>query len=155
MDSLVYQASTPPSDNTRLSLSLRPVLRDSMILTGVSSVAVYQYNRSLVMIDVSPDSNLARDPHVNYNFLSPIKALQELLYIDVGFSCVASGTNPHDIYIRLLCFVGDFTLAPYVFNSPYKVFSGDNILPNETENNRAWEACKFISLRLSIHTCSD
>jgi hypothetical protein len=88
-DSLVYSASNPPADNTRLSIFTQYSQK-----SGFTSRAVYQFNRSLVMVDVRPGNNLAKDPHVNYDFLSTVNELQELTFVDIGFACIIDQKVP-------------------------------------------------------------
>ena len=166
IESLIYQASTPPADDTRPSVFTQAAFNWSEnISVPLYSVAVYQYNKSLVMIQISPDRNIVRDPHVNYNSLSSITISQDLAYTEVGFACITdqlplyNRTKPSNMYLR--CFVGD--KSDFQFdgvNTFYRAFSGvyspREYPSTELNRNNTWEYyCKFISLRLFIHTCSD
>ena len=166
IESLVYQASTPPADDSRLSVFTRPALNFSEYSLPPDSVAVYQHNKSLVMIQVSPDMNVVRDPHVNYNSLSSITISQDLAYTDVGFACIVDQENPSDsTHMFLRCFVGDESFRRFgEVHIMCRAFSGiylptmvlDLDPDSEINRNSTWENyCKFISLRLFMHTCSD
>lgn len=101
---MIYPASNPPANNTRLSIFTQDGPR-----VPFSSTAVYQYNRSLVMVDVNPVDNIARDPHVNYNLLSTVNKHLEPNYFNIGFACIRDKYVPgNSLQVFLLCYTGDY-----------------------------------------------
>lgn len=54
------------------------------MLTG----AIYQFNRFLIMLDLSPYFNNPRAPLINENLLSRFAGTDQIEMTDIGFACI-------------------------------------------------------------------
>ncbi|KAL9629540.1 MAG: hypothetical protein Q9164_006836 [Protoblastenia rupestris] len=135
--SLVWPASLPPSENTKLSLStsyaepmrllpqyppttppnLTMPLGKIIYTFGFYSVVTYQSNRSLITIDLHPSANDVLGPRTNQNELSKYYTssgeIFEPAYTDIGFACDYRNT-PGEIYKTpiTICYTGDMDSGP-------------------------------------------
>ena len=111
-DSPILPAALPPLNQTKLSSSSRilpsmNVSGSTVVPTpgtikfpGLSSVVLYQaINRSMVMVDITPDDNFVPDSHTNPNLLDRLgsentweSSMDE--YIGEGFACTYNALNP-------------------------------------------------------------
>lgn len=80
----------------------------------LSSVAIYQSNRSLFMVNLSPIANLPQDPHVNSDIFSRFDGTGGLLrFTDVGFACDHNNPLPTNLSSFVTqCYLGDWGIPP-------------------------------------------
>ena len=103
--------------NPATATSLSPVQQLVQQLDQVavlSSVAFYQNNRSIIMVNLSPIANIQQDPHVNQNLFSRFNGTENLLrYTDVGFSCYHDYPIPGSASSFVTrCYLADWGIPP-------------------------------------------
>ena len=72
-------------------------LPGTMTFPGLSSVVLYQaINRSMVMVDISPDDNFTPNLHTNPNLLNLFDSWESSSdeYVGEGFACTYNALNP-------------------------------------------------------------
>lgn len=148
--------SNPANPATTTSLApIQQLIQQLDQVAILSSVAFYQNNRSIIMVNLSPIANIQQDPHINQNLFSRFNGTNNLLrYTDVGFSCDHDYSIPGNVSSFLTrCYLADWGIPPElsIIKKSWR-YDQKTLQSNSTIDESDVDVCMKTSYELEVQS---